>query len=448
MDRLVLEKYLCDGSLNSEELKEVDWQNNIMTIGLVLGISDKGKVKNEVYMSIARNPRLNPAFRVCSFIRLLEEIKDDITKTSENNKIQAGSIISKFIEISDQIFSLKNDVTTMKEHIKKIYTKTFSDLMTKFCLNSKIVFLAVCGLKNRDILATECSLFHFSIEELEKLGQYTLSDKYKILQILRKGCEIIESQKYRGNEPISIIVFNKLYDALRFFSFESDDVTHIETSLMKYQDNFTPKQKTKLLEIYCEICTKLGSKENSQLLDDYYKNGAVPKSNKRNEPVQDPYTKNLNEAKINNPSRNRHEAKTDYPPRKLHEPKTENPPKIIEKENKRSFDQRPENHEREMIFSLVDNLLAWLKSEIRAKKRVELSDLIEKLKESAQISEDIMFERLFELSCNEKSYSRDNSLVWRLISKAVSHGNMLGYDKRRDLNIQIDVITGSNRRYY
>ncbi|OMJ76865.1 hypothetical protein SteCoe_23672 [Stentor coeruleus] len=435
MDRLVLEKYLCDGSLDSEELKEIDWQNNIMTLGLVLGISDKGKVKNEVYMSIARNPRLNPAFRVCSFMRLLEEIKEDIPKTNEMNKMQAGSLISKFIEISDQIFSLKNDITTMKELIKNIYTKTFSDLMTKFCLNSKIVLLAVSGLKNRDVLATECSLFHFSIEELEKLAQYALSDKYKILQILRKGCEIIESQKYRGNEPISIIVFNTLYDSLRFFNFEPEDAIHIETSLMKYQDNFTPKQKTKLLEIYIEICTKLGSKTNDQLLDDYYKKGAAPKSNKRNEAIQEPYIKKSNEAKIDNHSRYQNEIKIN------------NPPKNIEKENKKNYYQRPETHDREITFSLVDNLLAWLKSEIRANKRVELSDLIEKLKESTQISEDLMFERLYELSYNEKS-SRDNSLAWKLISKAVSHGNILANDKRRNLNMQIDVITRSNKRYY
>ncbi|OMJ84257.1 hypothetical protein SteCoe_14680 [Stentor coeruleus] len=414
MDKTILEKYLCDGSLNSEDLKGIDWQNNIMTLGLVLGISEKGKVKSEIYMAIAKNPRLNSAFRVFSFMRLLEEIKEEAILITEKHKSDAADLILRFREISDQISILKHEVTTMKEHIGYVYTKTFTELISKcyFCI--KIPLLAICGLKNQDLLMADTIIFQFTVGELEKLNQYENANKEEVLQILRKGWEIVKTQKDLKNEPMSFIIYNITFEILNSQIF-IPEIKTIASFLLDLKENFSPKQKKYLIEKYKKICSTQRTEINSQLLEEYTQdiqksNKDSPKVNEQEEILDNSFENSENEKKIVTES----ETKIDL--------------EGINKNNK--FEAK----------RLAKDTVNFLRTEIKFGRKVDVNIVVDKLKESSKFSKEWMYDELYYMSYHEKYYSKENALVWKLISKALSLANLLTSREKRDFNINIDYI--------
>lgn len=412
MDKTILEKYLCDGSLNSEDLKGIDWQNNIMTLGLVLGISEKGKVKSEIYMAIAKNPRLNSAFRVFGFMRLLEEIKEEAALVTEKHKDDAADLIVRFREISDQIFILKHEVTTMKEHIGYVYTKTFTELMSKCFFSIKIPLLAICGLKNQDLLMADSLLFQFSVGELEKLNQYENANKEEVLQILRKGWEILRTQKNLKDEPTSFIIYNILFEILNTQIF-LPEIKTIASFLLELKENFSQKQKKNLIEKYKKICSTQRTEINSQLIEEFtqdvQKSKDSPKANKEEIP-ENPIENSKIDSKI-----------------------------ITESEVKNDSEQNKKNNKFE-ARRLAKETVYYLRSEIKAGRKTDINVIIDKLKESSKFSKDWMYEELYYLSYNERVYNKDNALVWKIISKSLTLGNLLNQKEKRDFNINVNYI--------
>lgn len=414
MDKTILEKYLCDGSLNSEDLKGIDWQNNIMTLGLVLGISEKGKVKSEIYMAIAKNPRLNSAFRVFGFMRLLEEIKEEAALVTEKHKDDAADLIVRFREISDQIFILKHEVTTMREYIGYIYTKTFTELMAKCFFSIKIPLLAICGLKNQDLLMADSLLFQFSVGELEKLNQYENSNKEEVLQILRKGWEIVRTQKNLKNEPISFIIYNIIFEILNTQIF-LPEIKITASFLLELKENFSQKQKKDLIEKYKKICSTQRTEINSQLVEEYTQDVQKPikdspKVNKEEETPENTFENSISESKL------------------ITESEVKNDSQEIKKNNK--FEAR--RSAKETVY--------FLRSEIKAGRKTDINVIIDKLKESSKFSKNWMYEELYYLSYNERVFNKDNALVWKIISKALALGNLLNQNEKRDFNINVNYI--------
>ena len=218
---------------------------------------------------------MNPLIRAFSIIKQLKSLSTECEKYNGKNAAAGTKLIHKLEDLSSQLFSIKDNLGSLKENLIKAYTKAFTDISSSFALNRITPLLGILAHNNRDLLTFECSLLFFTTEELQKILNYKSLDKREILRIIQKSCEHILNNKIRGNELLSIVTFNTLHDILDTNSFVEAELSQIELSLMKFAENFTPKQKTRLLEDYEKMCDKLNHKPDEKLISEYevsYKN--------------------------------------------------------------------------------------------------------------------------------------------------------------------------------
>ena len=369
MSKEVVVRYLCDGIFNPNELHSVDWQNNLHTLGLIFAMNDRSKVSYELLDSIAGNNQLNPACRGYSLLKILDFLFNDSIKITEGWRPIATNLIKQLEIISELILLIKDEIGMLKEKLIEKYSKIFAEFVHRFSLNDNIALLGIIGQKSRDIIKNDCTLFNFSLEELEKLQSHETIGKYEILPVLIKGCDIVLNKNYKAGESISILVFNTLLKVLQKKQYVEDDVPRLEESLTKFITNFTVNQKMRLIESYQQICEKLKIKNDEKLVFDYLGSENSKNTKKTIKP---------------------HEERKEY--------FSENHGKTIEHPKKN--ESYPEKDPRNEVRKKVDLLLKSMRNDLEMGKRIESNMIGESIESIYKISDTLCFQALHAASWN------------------------------------------------
>lgn len=415
-----METYLCENQLNYNKLKNLDWEKNTLVLGLVLGISDKSVETYNALHSIVFS-QISPILKGYSIIKMLEILTEDAKKSQKD---ESAKFIPVLNDISDLIIPIKPSLSTLKDTLATTFTKTFNEFVSKYNLSNKLALLAISGLKNIDLIQKKSTLFELTIEDLTKLDQYATIDKYEILTTLEKGCEIIYNNKLKAGDPLSILIFNTLNWTLSIKKFGASDVSFIENSLIKYANNFSPKQKIRLLEDYKKICRSVDYQVNNKVVSVYESNAqyapdTILKENKESYPL----SKDIQASPDVLPATNK---KTE--PLNLEEKKGGDGFKINEADLRHS------------VRTSFKNILNDIRSNIKSDKRIEVSQISESFRNLFNRSAKFFHEALYDFSYYEKIYDRNSCMAWKIVSKSLSFGNIFEGHIRSEINMNIDYI--------
>lgn len=404
---MLIQRYLNEGYLDTSTLQDADWTNRMLDLGFILGISEKLEIDPKILQSIYTNVRLNPSIRLTSILRSLDCLKKRLSSLNSEDKDSILSTIQSFDTLSTLIFNLKDSIGQLKEIISNTYTKTFNLILEKCALSLKLTQIGIQGHKNKELLQTPYTLLYLTIPELEKLDHLTETNYKETLPIIKKSCEHIKTNQLKPSDNLSILTFMIFFEILKTSNFTQVDLELVQEILESFQDNFSPKQKTRLSEVYKSICANLNTELNAKIVKDYEVNAKPRKTNENRE------------------------RRTEEGELKL---------KVI----KASEEKKEEVGG--SVEELFEKLYYDIENEINGRKRVDVNIVSDRLKAIASVNENELSAELEYYSYNEMPHV-NKSLLWRLISKAISLTNLFDHDFRTKLNKNIDrIVMKADRR--
>ena len=419
---MIVQQYLKEGKLDTEKLMSIDWTNNMIDLGFILGISEKIKIDQKVLKAISENSRLNPSIRLVSIIRSLESLLPEIEKITDANIELCNSVIEKFDLISIPISQLKFHYGSFKDSITQTFSHVFKSILEKCSSSSKVATLGILAHKNSDLLKISCSLTHLTIEELEKIERHKQISASEGIAIIQKSCEIIHLNKIPVTDSLSILTFNTLASTIKFLTLRENDINSIESLLIRFKDNFTPNQKQSLIINYSSTCSKYGLVPSEGILKEYeeFKQNEenIPKVEICSSIVQD-------------------------------EEKVQEGNQEVNKDTKeRGSDFKFKKNVKQEVSEMFDEIYYWVEESITRGENVDVNELSDKLFKVFKISHNILFELLEYYSRTEKR-NQKKSLLWKLISKSIARKDMFWKDQKSLINRNIDrlVEKGKYSRY-
>ena len=417
---MLVQQYLREGSLDSEKILSIDWTNNMMDLGFILGISDKTKIDSKVFQVISSNIRLNNSIRIVSIKRSMESLLPEIEKVIETNKEMCASLIEKFDLICSPISQLKPNLGLLKDTISQTFTLVFKAIVEKCALSGKVTILGLIAHKNSELLNLSCNLTLLTIEELEKLDRHKEISVSESLPIIGKSFEIIHSNKIPPKDVLSILTYNTFSDIMKLPVIIENDVQTIQKFLNEYKDNFTNKQKFSLLKSYTIICKKQGLTPDEGIIKEY-------EDKKEENKLKDEQWVNINKISF------KEEKKVEGENR---EKNVETNPRVYENKSKKDLGEQVEEGFNQIYYSL--------EADIKNKKKIEVDELSERLYVVFNISPGILYETIEYYSGIEEK-SPTTSLLWRLISKAIKRKNIFRNHEQFSINRNIDRLVDKPR---
>ena len=418
---MLVHQYLHEGGLDSEKLSNVDWTNNMIDLGFVLGISDKTKIDPRVFQVISSNPRLNSSIRLVSIKRWMESLLPAIEKTKETNNEMCSALIEKFDLICSQISQLKSQLGLLKDTISHTLSLAYKALVTKCALSAKVTILGVIAHKYSDLLSFSCTLTHLTIEELEKLDRHKEISVSESLAIIGKSFEIIHSKKIPPKDVLSILAYNTFISIMKNLILRENDVVSIIRYLNEYKENFTPKQKFSLLNNYTIICTKQGIAPDEGIIKEY-------EDKKEENKSKDDQWVTLSKISLKEGKRNESGHK---------EKNVETHARVYESRDMRSLEDE--------VSEKFDEIYFNLESDLRNNMKVDVDELSERLDFVFNLSPKILYGFIEQYS-NIEEKTQIKSKLWRLISKAIQKKDLFKKHEKFTINRNIDRLVGKPRQ--
>jgi hypothetical protein len=347
----------------------------------------------------------------------------EIEKVNETDKDTGRQLLMRFDHFATSINHLKDHFGLLKDSISKVFSSTMKKLLEKCSLNHKITLLGIQAFKNSEILDFSPSLQLLSLEDLEKIDRHKEISPGEALSVIGKSCKIINSNKIRAGDPLSILTYNTFYDILKFSNIQENDFQTSQSFLVDFQENFTPKQKKCFFDISSTISKKLGISLNPLIL-----NFSEQKEKSRNQVKEEEWVVR-NKVSLKN-EENHETAKEENKGSQAGERK-DNGKKGDELEN--------------IVAEMFDRFYFELEENLNNKKVVRTEDLGKQLKDINDISSHLLYENLEYYSRIEEKYT-GKLLLWKLISKTLHEIRIFNIEQRNVINSNIDRLK-DNRRY-
>lgn len=400
---MLIQRYLNEGILDTKSLQDIDWSNRMLELGFILGVSEKTQIDTKVLESIYLNTRLNSSIRLTSILRSLESFNSKLSSINSKNKELGKNLIDTFDSLSSVIFTLKPQIGSLHDSLSKTFTKTFLTILEKCALSPKLTLLAIQGHKNKDLLQGTHTILDLTLSDYEKLDRLNEISPKETIPIIKKSCEHIFTNKIRANDPLSILTFILFFEILK--NPVLSEIQSVEEILENFKENFSPKQKNRLIEIYLTICSKLNTNPQEGLIKVYKEEGVK---------------------------------------KKIHENRVEEGELKLRKVK---LNEEVKEGKKEDVESMFADLYYDIETKIVNGKRVDVDDLVNRLKVISEVNEKELYEELEYYSYNETPI-RSKSLLWRLISKAISKGNIFTHEERNKINKNIDAIVIEKKGRY
>jgi len=404
---MLIQRYLNEGLIDTKILHEIDWSNRMLELGFILGVSEKTQINTKVLESIYLNTRLNPSIRVTSILRSLESLNSKLSSINPKNKELVNNLIDAFDSLSSLILTLKPQIGSLQDSLSKTYTKTFSTLLEKCALSLKLTSVAIQAHKNNDLIQGTHTILFITLLDYEKLDRLNEISPKETIPIIRKSCEHIFTNKLRAGDPLSILTFILFFEILKSPGLRETDVQSVEEVLEIFKANFSPKQKNRLIEVYLSICTKLNTVPQEGLIKTYQEEGVKIKK----------LENRVEEGKL--------------------------------KLRKVKFDEEVKEKKVESVELMFEALYYDIEGKLTSGKRVDVDDLVNRLRAISEVNEKELYDELEYYSYNDTPL-KSKSLLWRLISKAISNGSIFTHEERNKINKNIDSLvhkSETKRRY-
>jgi hypothetical protein len=250
IDTFLLNEDLTDFELNTSDYNEI-------SLGIIIGSLEKiNKISPNFIKSLSENRDLDSSYRAIFLLKILKYLLKTVPITNERDKVSQALKITEMNHSSQILLEILDEVQHYKNELIQNYKALFSLYHKKFIVSDQLITVAIHAYPLKKLLSLESSLFYLDLRELEAISYSPQSDDYfRLTNLLLKGCQIVFEKKINWSDILSIVVFNKLLEFLTF-CIEKEiniDFNKVIANLLRYRQNFSPKQVFRFREFYNKI---------------------------------------------------------------------------------------------------------------------------------------------------------------------------------------------------
>ena len=262
-----IDKFMLDEDLSTYELESSDF--NEISLGIILGNINKiRKISINFVKHLRKNADLDPICKAVFIKRILNDIGQDIKQVSDNYKPSQSIMIQEFIEVTEILKEIIIYTKLFNQELKIKYRELFSNIMKKFNVNDKIIFIATSSYILKDDFELESSLFYLDYRELDELSlSQTLNEPLELINLFTKCCKIVYDKKLKFGDVLSIITFNRFLEFINLCLQKNITLSYhqILSILIKYRKNFTENQEFRFREAYYKMLEQQKVCKNSNV---------------------------------------------------------------------------------------------------------------------------------------------------------------------------------------
>lgn len=261
-----IETFMIKDQVGFFELRNISWQNDYVALGLLFG---KAKADQEVlgpFQEIFHTEGLDCVLKGFACVKLLESIKAIAENIPDRQRREEARLIREFLAVSSNLENILQSTGALFPAISQEYSKCLKFLIKKFCLHDDTIRLGIAAYKFKEIFQIETSMFHLTLDELEKIANSQRETSQEMLKILEKSFRIIVEKKLGAGNILSIITYNAFFRVLVSNQGTEQDSVFMEMILLQNITVFTVNQKNRLKEAYVQLCQKTRREVNQEVI--------------------------------------------------------------------------------------------------------------------------------------------------------------------------------------
>ncbi|OMJ95632.1 hypothetical protein SteCoe_873 [Stentor coeruleus] len=270
MSGSIVENFILKEDFGSKNFNAKNLINDEVAIGYFIGYIQTNDVDINQLKDVFREKNIDPISRGVVSIKIFSVLKEIIENFDDKVNLYwefGKNVIDDFSRLSYDLINISNQLGDILELVSETYKSCFNAILRKFALNDSICTLGRAGLLLQKKFNIECTLFFLNEAELYILENWKTESSRKVLTIIDKGSQIIFERNLPQSDSLSITIYVILQAQFSNHNFDPEDFPMLEDIIIKYIKNFSFKQKRRLGSIYQNLCKKLSSPCNKEIIE-------------------------------------------------------------------------------------------------------------------------------------------------------------------------------------